>query len=340
MPATIKHRCAGALAFTLLFSGCGGDMSTLNPGGEAARALANLSVFIYVVFIAVSLVLALLILWPVFRKRRGNFEEHAPIHIDGGHSWILAGGILTPFIVLSVVFLLGLKTMAAYPLHDGHVPEPAIQVVGHQWWWEIRYVMGPPNLHFKTANEIHLPVGELVDLEVKTADVIHSFWVPRLHGKVDLIPGRANHIRLRADIPGVYRGQCAEFCGAQHAHMSFVVVAESPEEYATWLEAQRQPAADPQTDLASQGRDVFLSKPCSLCHTVRGTLANGLVAPDLTHIGSRRSIAANTYENTKANLMAWVTHAQAMKPEVMMPNVTQMTGQELQALVAYLQELK
>lgn len=242
--------------------------------------------------------------------------------------------------MLAVIFIVGLQGMSKFPMHNGELPDPEIRVTGHQWWWELDYLSGPPPLHFKTANEIHIPVGRYIDIELSSGDVIHSFWVPRLHGKMDLVPGMKNRIRIRADKPGVYRGQCAEFCGAQHAHMMLLVIAEPQNEYEQWLVRQRKPAAPPQTAQAAAGHDIFMSRPCALCHSIRGTAAGGGVAPDLTHFGSRRGIAANMLANNEANLHAWVTHAQSIKPEVMMPNVTQMSGEDLHALVAYLRQLE
>jgi cytochrome c oxidase subunit 2 len=191
-----------------------------------------------------------------------------------------------------------------------------------------------------TANEIHIPAGRAIDIDLASSDVIHSFWVPELHGKVDLIPGMTNRIRVEADHPGTYRGQCAEFCGAQHAHMILLVIAETPEKFEQWLAEQRQPAATPATEQHVLGQQLFESRPCLLCNTIRGTLANGRVGPDLTHLGSRRMIAANMLENNTANLAAWVTHARSLKPGTVMPDVTQFDGEELQSIVGYLQHLR
>jgi cytochrome c oxidase subunit II len=169
---------------------------------------------------------------------------------------------------------------------------------------------------------------------------MHSFWVPALHGKVDLIPGMANYLRVEASQVGEYQGQCAEFCGAEHARMRLLAVVQTPDEYKAWLEAQLLPGHEPDSDMAKQGQHVFLSGPCSMCHTVRGTVAGGTVGPDLTHIGSRQMIAANYYKNNDAYLEAWVTHAQSLKPEAEMPNLTNFTGEQLGGLVAYLRQLQ
>ena len=296
-----------------------------------------MSWFVFLLFLAVTVVMLVVIVGPVF-KRRGSLDEHAPIDVTGGQPLILLFGFAIPFLILAAVFTYGLQAMSHMPVADGSAT-PEIEVIGHQWWWEIRYVGGPPPLHFVTANEIHIPVGKPIDLKLSTADVIHSFWVPNLHGKSDMIPGNPNRIRLVADRPGVFPGQCGEYCGAQHAHMRLLVVADPPDKYAQWLAHQREPAQQPTTDLGRQGQDVFMNGACPLCHKIRGTLAGGGVAPDLTHMASRLGLASNTLKNDKANLAGWVTHAQSLKPGVLMPNLATMNGRELQALVAYLQQL-
>ena len=289
-------------------------------------------------FLIVAAVMWVLIVWAA-KRNRGSLAEHAPPDIGGGHRWILIGGFAIPFIILSVMFVWGMEMLGDFPLHDGNAAEPDITVIGHQWWWQVQYVQGPPNEHFTTANEIHIPVGRYINVELKTADVIHSFWVPELHGKVDMIPGQPNMIRIRADHAGTFRGECGEYCGAQHAHMILYVVASGEQEYQTWRNHELQPATSPATEEQVRGQEVFLSAPCAFCHTIRGTDAHGGVAPDLTHIASRRGIAANALDNNAANMAAWITHAQSLKPEVMMPNLTEFTGRQLQDMVAYLEHL-
>ena len=327
------------LVLLSLLSGCADRQSTLSPGGPAARTLSHLGWFIYVLFCLVAIIMWVLIAWAATR-RRGSLEEHAPVDVGGGQPWILIGGFAIPFVILAVVFISGLRVTAEFPMHDGEMPPAEIRVTGHQWWWQIDYLTGPVHEQVTTANEIHIPAGRPVDIDLASVDVIHSLWVPRLHGKVDLIPGRINRIRIQADRPGVYSGQCAEFCGAQHAHMMIVVMAQPPEEFQAWLAQERQDAVPPATQQETEGQGLFLSRPCGLCHTIRGTLAHGAVGPDLTHFASRRGIAANALENNEANLAAWVTHAQSLKPEAEMPNITQFKGAELRAIVAYLRELR
>jgi cytochrome c oxidase subunit II len=214
-----------------------------------------------------------------------------------------------------------------------------IEVVGHQWWWDVRYDDPDPSRSFYTANEIHIPVGRPVLLTLKSDDVIHSFWVPNLHGKKDLIPGRTATLQLRADQPGTYRGQCAEFCGAQHAFMAFQVVAEAPEQFEKWAEAQRQPAGEPQAAQQAKGRELFLSGSCMLCHAIQGTTAQGRKAPDLTHVASRSTLAAGTIPNDPQHLAEWIADPQKYKPGVNMP-AHSVPKEQLDSIVAYLGSLK
>ena len=334
-------------------AGCTSIQSTFNGQGPAAVRLANLSWFMTILFLAVTLIMWGLIAY-AFKRRQGSLAEHAPIDIGGGQGWIAIGGFLIPLAVLTVVFVLGLELLADFPIHGmhgmmdhgmapgmaGNAPKPDILVIGHQWWWEVHYLGGEPDEQFTTANEIHIPAHRAVNIEVESADVMHSFWVPSLHGKVDLIPGHPNFIRIEASQPGDFAGQCAEFCGAQHAHMRMLVVAQEPDQYKAWLAHQRTAGSEPQTAEALLGEQVFLAGPCAMCHQVRGTLAGGHVAPDLTHFGSRQYLAANSFPNNTAYLEAWITHAQSLKPGAQMPNLTEFDGVQLRALTAYLHQLQ
>jgi len=328
-------------ASAVILSGCGVAQSIVEPGGPASQTISDLVWFVFVLFSVVGLIMWGLIASIALRGRRGNFNEHESVNAGGGHLWVWIGGFAIPFVILAVVFVTGLRAMEKFPIHDGHVMRDAdIQIIGHQWWWEVHYLQGAPEEQFITANEIHIPVGRAMDISLTSDDVIHSFWVPRLNGKFDLIPGQNNRIRLEADTPGEYRGQCAEFCGVQHAHMGILVIAQPEADWEAWKRQQLQPAAEPVTPQERAGREVFLSKPCVLCHEIAGTDAHGRLAPNLTHIGSRRGIAANMLRNDTANLAGWVTHAQALKPGTRMPDITQLSGQELQNLIAYLQHLR
>ena len=214
-----------------------------------------------------------------------------------------------------------------------------VQVIGHQWWWEVNYQDENPSRSFTTANEIHIPVGVPVRVSLTSPDVIHSFWVPSLNGKTDLIPGRENTTTIEADRPGTYRGQCAEFCGVQHAHMALLVVAEPKEAFEAWRARQVQPAAEPAGDAEKRGRDVFLSGPCVMCHRIRGTIAGGSLGPDLTHVAGRQTLAAATIPNTPGYLAAWIEDPQHVKPGNRMP-ITQIAPPDMHPLLAYLETLE
>jgi cytochrome c oxidase subunit 2 len=245
--------------------------------------------------------------------------------------------------VLSIVGLLGLlvasvatdRALASLPLKDGLV----IEVSGQQWWWQATYDPGDPQRTFDTANELHIPVGRPVVLKLQSPDVIHSFWVPNLAPKKDLIPGRTLTLNLRADKAGTYRGQCAEFCGFQHAKMAFLVIAEEPAKYEQWAAAQRAGAQEPAEDAHKRGREVFLGSPCVMCHAIRGTPANAKTGPDLTHLASRLTLAAGTLPNTRGHLAGWIANPQQSKPGTNMPAVT-LPADDLHALVTYLESLK
>jgi cytochrome c oxidase subunit II len=218
-------------------------------------------------------------------------------------------------------------------------PKLQIEVTAYQWWWRVKYTSDDPSQQFETANELHLPVDVPVRISLRSQDVIHSFWVPNVHGKQDLIPGRDTNIHVLAERTGLYRGQCAEFCGAQHAHMAFDVFVESQGDFDRWINAQRQTAPEPTSEQAIQGREVFMRTACVMCHSIRGTLAAASVAPDLTHVASRRSLAAGTVSNNTGNLAGWLADPHSVKPGAHMPYVG-LSPQELTALVAYLGELK
>ena len=339
---------AGA-ALLISLTGCTSEQSSFNAHGPAAHRIASLSGFMTILFLVISLIMWIVIAVAFFR-RRGTLAEHEPIQAGGGEMWIAIGGIAIPLLILTLLFVLGLQLLRDFPIHGMHGAamhaemqksmKPEIQIIGHQWWWEIHYLNDDVSKEVTTANELHLPVGRAVNIEVETHDVMHSFWIPALHGKVDLIPGMKNYIRVEASQPGAYTGQCAEYCGAEHARMLLLAIVQEPDEYEAWLAQQRAPGAEPTTPQAIAGQKEFLAGPCSMCHTVRGTIAGGRVAPDLTHIGSRKMIAANSYQNNNAYLEAWVTHAQSLKPESAMPNLTQFSGEQLQDLVAYLRQLQ
>lgn len=337
-----RHRLL-LLAPALLAGGCGRAPQNYvwSTGGPAAAKIAQLGWFALIAFCCAAVVVWLLILWLALR-RRGRFGEHAPFDANGHQSWILIGGFAIPFAVLAFLFAAMLDTLSVFPMSGDLAKDPPdIIVSAHQWWFEADYrFAGRPDLDVHTATELHIPVGKPITLQLESDDVIHSFWVPKLHGKVDMIPGRKNFIRIQASRPGLYQGECAEYCGAEHALMRLLVVAQTPAAYQRWLGAQRAPAPQPTDPQTLRGQYVFLTAACPVCHTVRGTMAHGQVGPDLTHIGSRETIAGGAYANDTANLEAWITNAQSLKPGAQMPNLTAFTGADLRALTDYLQSLR
>jgi cytochrome c oxidase subunit 2 len=303
--------------------------SVLRPAGPAAEHIAGLwwillgvCAAIYVVFAAAALYAA---------THRGARPRPADAARESRR--VLIGGALLPAVIVLCLFGFTLATLRALAPAAGQ-PRLTIDVSGQRWWWDVRYV----GAEVITANEIHLPVGETVAVRLRSDNVIHSFWVPALSGKLDLVPGRTNTLRLRADRPGTYRGQCAEYCGLQHARMAFLVVAESRAEFDAWLVRQQQPAPTPIDPTLAVGQAVFVQH-CGQCHTVRGTGAGGTTGPDLTHIASRRTLAAGTLPNTSAHLSTWIAHAQSVKPGSLMPDIA-LEPTELRHIHAYLMSLR
>jgi cytochrome c oxidase subunit 2 len=257
----------------------------------------------------------------------------------GGKTVIWVGGVAFPVVVLTALLVWGLTLTRSL----SEPPQPGelrMRVTGEMWWWRVAYLgeNGAPTVI--DANELHIPTGETVTIELESADVIHSFWVPRLSGKLDMIPGRHNVIRIQADEPGVYAGQCAEYCGGPHALMGFVVVAHPPAEFARWMAAHRSPAPPPTTAEARRGAALFMSVGCAACHRIAGTRANGLAGPDLTHVGSRRTLGAGILPNNMGTMTGWIGNSQAIKPGNRMPPFTVLSGDELRALAAYLETRK
>ena len=243
--------------------------------------------------------------------------------------------ILTLFFVLVETVITGKKVESATTSKN----PVTINVIGHQWWWEVIYPNPQADQTVTTANEIHVPVGKPVVIFTNSADVIHSFWPPNINGKRDLLPGYSSAFWFQVDKPGIYRGQCAEFCGLQHAHMGFSIIAESPEQFAQWQQNQVKPAGDPTDPEAQRGKQVFLTHACIMCHTVRGTDAGSRFGPDLTHLASRQMIAAETLPNTRGAVAGWIVDPQRIKPGTQMsPNP--LAPDDLQAVITYLQTLQ
>jgi cytochrome c oxidase subunit 2 len=307
--------------------------SALHPAGPQAASISHLW---WLMFWTCSVVYVVVIgaLLVAIRRRRdegGSTDERSltrSVAAATGVTVVILFGLLFASVATG-------RAVASLGSAEGLV----IDVTGNQWWWDVTYENPTPSLQVKTANELHIPVGRQVRIQLKSNDVIHSFWVPNLHGKMDLIPGRQTAIWLQADTPGVYRGQCAEYCGLQHANMALTVIAEASDDFERWLVAQRQPAPPPASPEQQRGLEVVERGPCAMCHTVVGTSAGGRTAPDLTHIATRSTIAAGTAPNTRGYLAGWITDPQHMKPGAKMPS-TGLSAGELQAVLAYLETLK
>ena len=335
----------------LLLSGCDimhtGE-SIGNTHGPAAHNIAMLSHALSITFLITIVVMWALIGYAL-KRNPGTLKEHMAVDTGGGNAWIAIGGLAIPLLVLSIFFFLGLDLLSDFPIHGDHgamnmngmtaKSKPDILIVGHQWWWEIHY-LEDPNHPVVSANEVHIPSNRPVNIELRTADVIHSFWVPSLHGKVDMLPGNVNFIRIEASEPGSYLGQCEVYCGKQHANMHILLIAQKPSDFDAWLANQARPSAVPNSQEAMLGRQMYLAGPCARCHTVRGIPSDGKFGPDLTHIGSRREIGANSFPNNEAYLAGWIANAQALKPGCKMPAITQYNGAQLRALVGYLRQLQ
>lgn len=311
----------------------GAPLSYLTGYGANADHVAPLTWGLLVISIVVSVVIAVLVVAGIWLKRaRAPAAADAPLARQGGGGWIVLGLAITG-VVLAGSLVWTVVVLAAIN-GPPRPPGLTIEVTGQQWWWKARYLSDDPARILVTANEIHIPAGEPVRFRLIGADVIHSFWVPALAGKTDTVPGQINVTWLEAAAPGRYRGQCTEFCGAQHAHMQFDIVAETPAEFRAWWDAQLRPAASPSGDDVKRGEQRFVFY-CGACHTVRGSGAGGTVAPDLTHLMSRATIAAGTLPNNVANLSGWIANPQAIKPETKMPTLY-LSGPELTDIRSYL----
>jgi cytochrome c oxidase subunit 2 len=255
-----------------------------------------------------------------------------------GRLLIVGGGVLFPTAVLTVLLVYGLAMLPSF-LEKPPEGSLRIRVSGEQWWWRVRYLSesGEP---VELANEIRLPVGEPVEFELESPDVIHSFWIPALAGKMDMIPGRKTRLRMQPTRIGTYRGVCAEYCGTAHALMAFSVIVQHPAEFSAWLAAQAKPAAPPVEPLARRGEALFMQNGCGACHAIRGTPADGVVGPDLTHVGSRLSLGAGIMGNRQSDFYDWVTRPEVLKPGVHMPRFGMLPDPERRALARYLESLQ
>jgi len=305
--------------------------SVLSPAGGAAGTIASLSWVLFagaaLIFIGVMGLLA----WAV--SRRADARPVRPMR------WIIGGGVLFPLAVLASLFVYShgrTPGWLAAPPPDALL----VSITAHMWWWEVRYRDPASGQDVTLANELHLPVGKPVWLGLNSPDVIHSFWVPALAGKVDMVPGRVNHLLVEARQAGVYRGQCAEYCGEQHARMALHVMAKQPAEFDAWLAAQALTAANPPSPLLERGRQAFVAQRCNACHAVRGVAEEGRLGPDLTHVGSRLYLGAGTLRNQAGAMAHWVADVQAIKPGARMPSSSDMDAGTLAALAAWLEHLQ
>lgn len=329
---SVRWRGGLAVLLVLALVGCADDQSALAPRGPHAEQITLLS---WIMFSAAGGILALV----VFATAVALSGAAAARRWLGRDAIIVAGGIVFPAVTLSVLLIYGFALMRAGGATLPEGDKLRIAVVGEQWWWRVTYVDAADS-PFESANEIRIPVGRPIEIALTAADVIHSFWVPNLAGKLDMIPGRTTTLSLAATTPGVSRGQCAEYCGGAHALMSFQVVAMAPDDFAAWSQREAAPAVAPRDADAQQGQALFLSSGCGGCHTVRGTAARGTIGPDLTHVGGRLSLAAATLPNSPGALRRWITDNQHVKPENRMPPFRIFSDDELAALAAYLYGLK
>lgn len=333
----IQHSLSPVITMALLLAGCANSPNVFAPKGPAAAEIARLGWLLVGLGAGVFLLVMGLLLYAIFRRRHADTDA-----ADGrrtppspaANRWVMIGGVVFPTVILAIILFFTITTLRALSAREP-VADLTVEVIGRQWWWEVHY----PNQQIVTANEIHIPVGQPVRMVLKAGDVIHSFWVPDLHGKLDMIPGQENEFWLQADHAGEYWGECTEFCGLQHAKMNFVVVAEQPDEFSRWLERERQPAVAPTDPLLQQGQALFLDSTCAYCHAIQGTAAVGTLGPDLTHLASRRTLAAGAVRNTPGHLAGWIVDPQHIKPGNLMP-ASHYSGPELQALLAYLLSLQ
>jgi cytochrome c oxidase subunit 2 len=307
-----------------------GPPSTIDPVGPNA---ATLEVLFWWMLGAATLVLAIVFVLTFLAVRRGRLRDGRPPRVAWGRRFVISLGIVMPMLILVPLSIGTLVAGRAIHVEPGD-PDVVVEVVGHQFWWEVRY----PDLDIVTANEIHVPVGATVEYRLTSEDVIHSFWVPQAAGKLDMIPGRENTLTFVVDEPGEYHGLCTEYCGIQHARMHFVLVAQPAAEFAAWAEQQATPPGPELSAQAELGREVFATSSCADCHRVAG-VSESEVGPDLTHIGSRRTLAAGVLENNRGNMGGWLTDPQGIKPGAPMPG-SDLSGPELHALLTYLEELR
>ncbi|WP_046863485.1 cytochrome c oxidase subunit II [Microvirga massiliensis] len=324
-----RNRSLLLLLVFLLLAGCTGPQSALDPAGPSAASIHRLGILMYVGATLVTVLVTVLMLVPILRPREGPVNRRL---------FLWGGGVALP--------LLTLTALVPYVMTVGHETRAStaadrltVDVTGYLYWWEMAYQRGDGQAPVSSANELRVPVGEPVELFLRANDVIHSFWVPSLAGKTDMIPGRVNRTVIQADRPGIYRGQCAEYCGLQHTLMAFDVIAMPRNEFDAWLSGLAKPVAQPRTPELRRGRDLFVSLGCGACHAVRG-VSEARIGPDLTQVGARRTIGAGTLPGGVGNIAGWIASAQHLKPGNAMPSYDQLEGPQLRALAAYLESLR
>ena len=337
---TGARRVVALLGWLLLLAGCNGTTSYLDATGTAGRREGTLGWWLTATACVVVALVCLAIVAGIVRHRGEDQTPPGRRQIASGLNWIYIG--LGATVVILLVTFAGTMVTLEAAVHPPRTPTLTMDVIGHQWWWEITYhEANHPEFTFTTANEVHLPVGEPVLVRLQSADVIHSFWLPQIAGKTDVIPGQVNEMWLEAGAPGASLGMCAEYCGLQHAHMALAVTAESPADFRRWAAARRAPAATPSGSegaAAIAGRNVF-ARSCGACHAVAGTGALGRVGPDLTHLASRPAIGGGALDNTADNLARWIRNAPSIKEGARMPAIP-LDDADLHSVVAYLQTLR
>jgi cytochrome c oxidase subunit 2 len=313
----------------LLVAGCVGPQSAIDPAGPAAVSIHHLGVVLWIGAALVTVLVTILMLIPCLHRRERPIDRRL---------FLWGGGVALPALTLSalVPYVMTVGGQMRSPTSSDAV---SVEVTGYLYWWDVSYRRPDAAGRVATANELRVPVGKPVELWLRSADVIHSFWAPNLAGKTDLTPGRITRMVIQADRPGTFRGQCAEYCGAQHSLMAFEVIALPPAEFGTWLARLAEPVSAPADAELRQGRDLFLSLGCGACHTVRGVI-DGRLGPDLTQVGARNMIGAGTLRGGIGNIAGWIASAQHLKPGNTMPSYDQLEGPQLRALSAYLASLR
>ena len=304
----------------------------LDPAGPYAGSIAALSWVLFALGLGVTLIVLVALYLALFGRPATQKRL-------GGTAIIWIGGVAFPLIVLTILLVWGL-TLTRHLSEPIRGDEMRVRVTGEMWWWRVAYLDESGRSVLQDANELHIPVGQPVVLELESADVIHSFWVPRLSGKLDMIPGRRNLMRIQANEPGVFGGQCAEYCGGPHALMGFTVVAHDPARFAELMRARMERDRAASVVPLAAGQRLFQEAGCAACHRIAGTGANGLAGPDLTFVGTRRTLGAGILPNNRGTMMGWIGNSHAIKPNNRMPPYTMLTNEQLRLLAAYLEAQK